>query len=293
MKVLVIGKNGQVGSSLLVQAQQRGIECIGLGRAELDLMDSAAIADYFERGIDVDFVINAAAYTAVDLAEKEPAIADQVNHLAVKQIAAACERLDVPLTHISTDYVFNGDCETAYAEDSATSPLGVYGKTKLLGEQAVQQLCSKHIILRVSWVFSEYGKNFVKTMLRLAQEKESLAVVADQYGSPTSANSIARVILTICDQLYAKESAALWGIYHYSDFPVTTWHQLAKSVVDSAAQLKWDVSVKSIRPITTEEFPVLAARPKNSAFNVDKIENTFGIKQASWQQEVLSVLEKL
>ena len=197
MNILIIGKNGQVGSSLVLEAIKNCINYIAISRDECDITNQDAVTRFFERKHDFDFIINAAAYTQVDAAENNLESARAANYFAVQYLAEAAKKYNIPLIHISTDYVFDGEKTTAYSEDDATNPKNVYGQTKLDGENILKKTWEKHIILRVSWVFSEFGKNFVKTIAQLYDKKEIFSVVADQMGSPTSARSIAQVILTI------------------------------------------------------------------------------------------------
>lgn len=282
MRLLIIGKNGQVGRCLQDYASAQAIDFVAIGREECDISNQKQVEHFFENNHQFDFVMNAAAYTAVDKAEEDIEQAYAANHLAVEYLAHACKKYDLPLLHISTDYVFDGQKETLYDEGDLPNPVSVYGKSKLAGEQALQSIWSKHIILRVSWVFSPYGKNFVKTIARLAKERESLSVVADQYGSPTAATSIAEVLIKICKaQAEKKESAdERWGLYHYTDFPLTTWHQLAKAVV---SQLGLSALIK---PIMSTEYPTAAERPKFSGLNCDHINEVYKIKQSDWYGKI-------
>lgn len=281
MKVLIIGKHGQVGRSLQVCARKQNIDYIAIGRKECDISDEKAVEKYFVNHHDYDFVINAAAYTAVDKAEKEIKLADSVNHLAVGYLADSCKNFDIPLFHISTDYVFNGEKETLYHEEDNTSPTSVYGESKLAGEKRLINQWHKHIILRVSWVFSPYGNNFVKTIAKLAKEKSTMNIVADQYGAPTSAYSIAEAALAVCEQQHNNDDADdKWGVYHYSDFPLTTWHQFAVSIKKIMA------SNVNLNPIKSSEYPMVATRPKNSGLDIRKISRIFGVSQALWQKQL-------
>ena len=225
MKILIIGAKGQVGASLVQCAKENNITYAATDRSLLDVTDESAIQAYFEKNHDFDFVINATAYTNVDAAEDDEITANAVNHLGVKYLALVCKKYNIPLIHISTDYVFDGEKLTDYSENDSPNPQNVYGQSKLAGEIALQSLWEKHIILRVSWVFSEFGKNFIKTIAQLCDQKEKLGVIANQYGSPTSARSIAKVLIAIC-----RKNNSAWGVYHYSDFPATNWHQLATYV---------------------------------------------------------------
>ena len=205
MKILIIGKTGQVGLSLIAEAQSREIQYRATDREILNITDANAVNDFFDHNHHYDFIINAAAYTNVDAAENDQASAHNANSLAVEYLATAAKKYDIPFIHISTDYVFDGEKKVAYTEEDEVNPQNYYGKTKLAGERALQATWEKHIIIRVSWVISEYGKNFLKTISALCDQKEILSVVGDQLGSPTSARSIATVILTICEKLYTEK----------------------------------------------------------------------------------------
>jgi len=288
MKLLILGQNGQVGNALVSYCMFHNINYQATDRSVLDITSKQDLQNYFEKHHDFSFVVNATAYTAVDKAEHESELADAVNHVAVRNLAVQCEIYNLPVIHISTDYVFDGTKKTNYHEDDAVSPLGVYGVSKLKGEQALQEVCHKHIILRVSWVFGVHGNNFVKTMAKVSVVKSELGVVSDQYGGPTSASDIARVIIEIC-----QSKQEHWGLYHYSGFPVTTWHQLAAAAIAEARKQGLDVKVKSLKAIRTEDYPAPTKRPVNSAFNTDKIFTNFNIKQASWQKDLSDVVLQL
>ena len=284
MKILIIGKNGQVGRCIQEKAVQQRVNFVASGREDFDIKNQKQVESYFNQSHDFDFVINAAAYTSVDKAEDEVKLAYAVNDLAVQYLAQTCKLYDIPLIHISTDYVFDGSKETLYAEDDAPKPLSIYGKSKLAGEKSLQTIWHKHIILRVSWVFSEYGKNFVKTIIRLANEKKSLAVVADQYGSPTAANSIADLILIICRAQFEQvHPDSRWGLYHYTDFPLTTRNQFATAIVK-----EHNLDLK-VEPITSADFHTSAKRPKFSGLRVNKIIDAFGFRQKYWFDNLMSI----
>ncbi|MBK2125898.1 dTDP-4-dehydrorhamnose reductase [Fangia hongkongensis] len=281
MHILIIGKNGQVGYELVEACKARNISFDMTGRDELDLTDLTAIRQFFEKQHNYNFVVNAAAYTQVDKAEDEPELADRVNHQAVGVIAEMCQRYDMPLLHISTDYVFDGKKTILYNELDMTSPCGIYGLSKLKGEQQVQKL-EKHLILRVSWVFGRHGNNFVKTIARLSKVKEKLAVIADQYGAPTAARDIARVILDIM-----QHKTHHWGTYHYSSYPLTTWHQLASGILPYVQ----DSKVKTVEAIETKDYPLKARRPQNSGLSCNKILNDYQITQHHWLDYIKETVE--
>ncbi|WP_119328665.1 dTDP-4-dehydrorhamnose reductase [Cysteiniphilum halobium] len=281
MHILIIGKNGQVGYELVEACKACNISFDATARDELDLTDLEGIRRFFAKHHNYDFVINAAAYTQVDKAEDEPELADLVNHQAVGVVAKICQQYGIPLLHISTDYVFDGQKKALYNELDVTNPSGVYGVSKLKGEQQVQKL-EKYLILRVSWVFGRHGHNFVKTIARLSKEREELAVIADQYGAPTAARDIARVILDV-----VQSQKQCWGVYHYCGYPVTTWQQLASGVLPFVDGKR----VLTIDAIETKDYPLKAKRPQNSGLNVSKIVKDYGIKQHSWLDYIQETVE--
>jgi len=285
MRVLVTGKNGQLGKSIhkVVNSAVKTHNSLSphhfvfVGREELDLSDRNNITHYFE-GNAFDIIINCAAYTAVDKAEEELKLADQVNHLAVKQLAQIAKNQQAKLIHISTDYVFDGESDKPYTETDATNPINVYGKTKLAGEKALQEIMSTDaIIIRTSWVYSEYGNNFVKTMLRLGKERDELNVVVDQIGSPTYATDLANAILEIIKNKEFRKKDKTTQIYHYSNEGEISWCDFAKEVFKLAG------IQCSVNPITTEQYPTLASRAKHNVMTKDKLANAFGIKTINWK----------
>jgi len=287
MKALIMGCHGQVGTELMLLAQKYGVEAIGFDHEDLDITQQDAVNQTLE-GLKPDVVINAAAYTAVDKAEDNAEQALAVNATAVGYLAKACEDLDIPLVHISTDYVFDGSKTDAYLEDDAVNPLGVYGETKLAGENLVRELCSKHYILRTSWVFSAHGNNFVKTMLRLGSERDTLGVVADQMGKPTSANEIARVIYEML-----KSKKEVWGTYHIAQPNNISWHGFALNIFKQGREQGLALKVSEVNAITTSDYPTPAKRPANSTLDCEKIERTFGLKLANWQVSLRQVIKEL
>lgn len=288
--ILVTGKNGQLGQSLQKMAKNYPqYDFTFVGREVLDLSKSQSIASYFEDK-SFDVIINCAAYTAVDKAESEPKLADQVNHLAVKQLAEIAKIKDIMLIHISTDYVFNGQSHKPYTELDSTDPQSVYGLTKLKGEQAIQKIDPKAIIIRTSWVYSEYGNNFVKTMLRLGKEQDVLRVVSDQYGCPTWAGAIATVLLNIVTLLEDGKMIP-WGVYHYSGQPSTSWHGFAETIFEQAEKLGIIKRRPKLESIKTSEYPAPAKRPLNSVFDCLKIAQEMGISQPSCHAGLNEVLK--
>ena len=291
MRILVTGKNGQLGRSIYKIVNTANgdnlspNEFIFVGREELDLNSESSIINYFDNHDKFDIVINSAAYTAVDQAEEEQELANQVNHLAVKQLAEIVKEQKARLIHISTDYVFNGESDKLYIETSETNPINVYGKTKLAGERTLQEIMPTNaIIIRTSWVYSEYGNNFVKTMLRLGKERDELNVVSDQIGSPTYATDLANAILNIVQSIEFKEVGQKTQVYHYSNSGKVSWYDFAKEIFKIA---KIDCKVGSI---TTEQYPTPAKRPRNTIMSTGKLTHRFGIKILIWDSSLKECL---
>lgn len=271
MRILVLGRSGQVGTALTQSLQGLG-ELIALGRAQLDLTNPDAIRTTL-REIQPQIVINAAAYTAVDAAESDQAMAFQINAVAPRVMAEESERLGAALIHYSTDYVFDGSKQGAWMEDDATAPLSVYGHSKLAGEQAITDVGGTHLILRTSWVYGLHGKNFLLTMLKLAESRDSLAIVDDQIGAPTWALTIADATSAIIrDAGEPAQLAALSGIYHLCAGGHTSWFGFAQAIFSHASVQR----KPQLRPITTAEYPTPAQRPHNSILNTDKFRRSFG-----------------
>ena len=279
MKILVIGANGQLGKSVqkIVSSAKQNNEFVFVGRGELDLSKKESIASYFDNN-NFDVIINCGAYTAVDKAEEEQNLTNQVNHLAVKQLAGIAKEQKAKLIHISTDYVFDGESDKPYKETDTTNPINVYGKTKLAGEKALQEIMPTNaMIIRTSWVYSEYGNNFVKTMLRLGKERDELNIVSDQIGSPTYATDLAEVILKIINNTNYRNKKQSTEIYHYSNEGEISWYGFAKEIFELA-----DIQCR-VNSITTGEYPTPAQRPKNTVMQNDKIARIFGLKIANWK----------
>ncbi len=283
MKILVTGCQGQVGTELMKLAREKGLDAIGLDAIALDITDSPAV-DFTLKKHRPNVVVNAAGYTAVDRAEEEPEAAFAVNRDGPTNLARACEIAGITLVHISTDYVFNGSKTGSYAEDDSTDPLGVYGASKLAGEQQVRKLCSRLYILRTSWVFSAHGHNFVKTMLRLGAEREQLGVVADQEGKPTSACEIARAILAMLES-----GLDAWGTYHFAQPEATSWHGFAGAIFDEARRQGLPLAIRELREIGTKDYPTPAARPANSVLDCRRFERIFGVAARPWRESLTEV----
>lgn len=281
MKLLITGKNGQVGNSLVEQLNDLPeIVSLSLGKEELDITNETQVNQVISN-FNPDIIINAAAYTAVDKAESEIELANAININGPRNLAKAANKINASLIHLSTDYVFSGDKLGVYNEKNLVNPQGVYGQSKLAGEQAVEEECPAHVILRTAWVFSEHGNNFVKTMLRLAQTRNTLSVVSDQFGGPTYAGDIANTILYIAQEL-SKGNAA-YGIYHYSGLPHVSWQEFASEIFKTALAEKEIISAVMVNSITTEEYPTLAKRPANSKLDCSKIANNFSIQASNWK----------
>ncbi|HXC56158.1 MAG TPA: dTDP-4-dehydrorhamnose reductase [Rhizomicrobium sp.] len=292
LSILQFGKTGQVARALTHAAAARSdISIQALGRTEADLQRPDDIARAIRDAGPIDVVVNAAAYTAVDKAEAEPDIARVVNEDSVAAMAQACRARDVPLIHISTDYVFDGTKPSPYVEDDATNPLGVYGRTKLAGENAIRAMWDRHVILRASWVYSPWGTNFVKTMLRLGAERDELRVVDDQHGAPTSAIDIAEAILSIAPRIARSADPSLFGTFHFCDAGETTWRRFAEAIFADSVGWK-DVKAKVVS-ITTAEYTTAAQRPQNSRLDCTKIERAHAVVRNPWRQSLKGVLSEI
>lgn len=293
MKILVTGKNGQVGHELQRSLAPLG-EVVAVDVEDCDLTDTAAIVALVEK-VKPDLIVNPAAYTAVDKAESETEIACAINAIAPKVLAAQANLLHIPIIHYSTDYIFDGTKDGIYVEDDPANPQSIYGKTKWQGEKNVRAMCPQYVILRTSWVFGAHGGNFLKTILRLAHERDELKIIADQFGAPTSARFLADSTAEIAKQLLSCDPAQKAGTYHLVSSGKTTWHGYASKVVELANLLgiKTKAHAKDIKAIPAEAYPLLAPRPKNSQLSTDKIKATFGIVTPDWINEVEQVLKQL
>ena len=291
-KILVTGKNGQVGFELQRSLAALG-EVVAVDVGDCDLADTSSIVSLVEK-VKPALIVNPAAYTAVDKAESEPEIAYAINATAPKVLAAQANLLHIPLIHYSTDYVFDGMKVGWYVEDDTANPQSIYGKTKWQGEKNVRAMCAQHIILRTSWVFGAHGGNFLKTILKLAQEREELKIIADQYGAPTSARLLADTTALIAQSLLNGETSK-FGTYHLVASGETTWHGYAQRVVELANELgvKTKTHAMNIQPIPTEAYPLPAPRPKNSKLSTDKIQAAFGIEIPDWSVDVERVLKQI
>ncbi len=288
MRILLLGAGGQLGREITDRASARGVELTGLDHTALDICDPAAVARALEAHRP-DVVVNAAAYTAVDKAESEPEIAARINAFAPAHIAERCERYRTPFIHVSTDYVFDGTKPAPYVEQDPVAPIGVYGRTKAAGESAVRSATERHVIVRTSWVYGAHGHNFLKTVLRLARERDRLTIVADQHGCPTATRDLAEALLTAAAAAVAGE--ARWGTYHFAGDGATTWHGFAAEIVRVAGPRLG--RTPEVAPITTADYPTPAQRPANSRLASDLFQRTFGLRAAPWQERVAEVVDTL
>jgi dTDP-4-dehydrorhamnose reductase len=292
MKILLIGKDGQVGFALHKKLSSLG-EVIATGRETLDLLNLKVVAQFIDQ-LRPDIIINAAAYNAVDKAESEPILAHQINVLAPKVLAEKATELNIPLIHFSTDYVFDGLKKEAYLESDLIQPLSVYGKSKAEGEVAVMQH-SKNIIIRTSWLFGARRHNFLKTVLHLLCIHDHLSMVNDQWGNPTSVCTIADATFKIVDTLFNDVSFKNYGTYHVTNEGETNWHDYAIFIAHEAKRLGFPIRTDPnfIKSISTLNYPTPASRPLNSRLNIEKIKKTFMLELPHWQDEVKKVLNTL
>ena len=286
--ILVFGGNGQLGEELDRSAASSNIALTALPRSEVDIADPGQVKAAISR-YKPDVVVNAAAYTNVDQAEDDYETALRANAVGPGVLGGACHAADKPIVHVSTDYVFDGTKSEPYVESDTIAPIGAYGRSKAAGEMAVRAATPKHLIIRTAWVYGEFGKNFLKTVMRLASERDELRIVADQHGNPTSTGEIASAILSIAPRL--KSDDAPWGTYHFSGSGVTSWHGFAEWIV--AAQAHHTHRKPTVTPISTRDYPTRAVRPSNSALDCSLFTKMFGITPALWTVESERVVNAL
>ena len=282
-KVLVTGANGQLGSTIkeLYSTNQDNIQFTFTTKGELDISNKNEIKKFFSKN-NFDYCINCAAFTNVEQAEKTPETAFKINAEAVKHLAQICKDTNTVLIHISTDYVFDGSKNEPYTELDITNPINEYGKSKLLGEQYIQQILNSYFIIRTSWLYSEYGTNFMKTMLILSEERDELNVISDQTGTPTYAKDLAEIILEIINRNNKQ-----YGIYHYSNLGNTNWYNFAKTIFEFL-----DIKIK-LNPIKSEVYPTLTKRSKYSVFDKSKIKKNFGVEIPFWKDSLQKVVSNI
>ncbi|MDP1867808.1 MAG: dTDP-4-dehydrorhamnose reductase [Bradyrhizobium sp.] len=290
MKLLVIGRNGQLARGIVENADRFGVQVISAGRPDTDVTDRNSVEATVARE-QFDAVVNAAAYTAVDKAESEPSVAQAVNAIGAEHVARACAANSIPIIHISTDYVFDGSKDSPYREDDQTGPINAYGRSKLEGEQRVADACARHVILRTAWVHSPWGGNFVKTMLRLAAERPAVGVVGDQQGSPTYAPHLAEAVLAIARRAIADPAGMPWGIYHAVGMGETSWFGVAREIFRCARE--HGLPAAEVTAITTAEYPTPARRPANSRLNCDRLRQSFGLGLPDWRVGVQDCVARL
>lgn len=290
MHIVVTGKQGQVVQSLLRRGAETGVEISAVGRPEMDLADPASIAAAFS-ALRPDVIVSAAAYTAVDKAETESDLAIAVNGAGPGAVAQAAKALGVPLIHISTDYVFDGTLDRPYVESDPTGPTGVYGASKLAGEQAVLRGHEDSAVLRVAWIYSPFGGNFVKTMLRLAGDRDELGVVGDQVGNPTSALAIADGILQVATNMVSTSSPELRGIFHMTAPGEASWADFAQAIFAASAARGGPSA--SVRSIGTADYPTPATRPANSRLDCGLIARVYGVTLPDWRTSLDDVMDRL
>lgn len=288
MKLLITGAKGQLGSELVSRAAKIG-QVISMERHNLDItvLDRVRRTLFFHHP---DVVLNAAAYTAVDRAEVEPDAARKVNRDGPRHLAVVCRELDIPLVHFSTDYVFDGTARDPYRPDDVASPLGVYGQTKWEGEEEIRSTVERHLILRTAWLFGCHGHNFVKTILRLAGERDELRVANDQTGSPTAAGDLAAASLTSIEQALATNAG--WGTHHFVNAGVTTWHRFAEKIIELARKHD-SVRTRKIVGISTSELVLSAARPAYSVLDTSSLTRTFGTVPRPWHEPLDELMAAL
>ncbi len=288
MRLVVTGREGQVATALALAGEREGVEVVRLGRPELDLERLETIAPVL-KATRPDVVVSAAAYTAVDQAESEPGRAHQVNGMAPGRLAQAAAELGAPILHLSTDYVFDGRKPSPYVETDATGPVTVYGASKLAGEIALAHANPRHAILRTAWVYAPHGKNFVRTMLRLAETRDEVSVVGDQLGCPTSAEDIAQGVLRIAAALHAGKGAP--GLYHMTGAGEASWAEFAAAIFEGS-KARGGPSAR-VKPIATADYPTPAARPANSRLDCDRVQAVFGVALSPWREALGRCLDTL
>ena len=290
MKIMVTGTQGQVVTSLVEIARNGPLDLVAVGRPDLELLKPAT----FKKSIDTvkpDLLVNAAAYTEVDKAETDRDSARLINSEGPGELAALCHALGIPLIHLSTDYVFDGTKDSPYLESDPVNPLGVYGLTKQAGEEAVISATPHHIILRTAWVFSPFGRNFVRTMLKLATTQKHINVVNDQTGSPTYALHLAKAILSICEQVYAPGGRENWGIYHVAGRGEASWYEVACEIFRILAGNGY--RIPETTPVPSSAYPTPVDRPANSRLDSGKLNDVFSIQLPDWRCGIASCLAKL
>ena len=287
MNLLITGAKGQLGRELMQQAPRRGFSAYPVDLPEVDITCPDQIRTVITDA-HISLVVNCAAFTQVDLAESQELLALKVNSLGPSILSHVCSEAQIPMIHISTDFVFDGSQQTPYRESDPVAPMGAYGRSKALGESAVKRILPCHVILRTSWLYALQGQNFVKTILRLGTERDSVRVVADQWGCPTCAADLAEAVLTIASAIHVNKNVE-WGTYHYCGDGIVSWHEFAQAVLDIAGEII-PLKTRSIEPITTEQYPTPAKRPAYSALDCSRIRALFGIEPVPWRKSLEKTL---
>ena len=287
-KFLITGANGQIGLALTHRLRiEKDHDILALKHSDLDITNKNAVLSLVH-SFKPDIIINGAAYTHVDRAETEAPLVQDINVRGLEYLVEASNRVNASIFHISTDYVFDGCKKGKYTENDIARPLSIYGKSKAEGDKVFLSLALRGIVLRTSWVFGEYGNNFVKTMLRLAKTREALGVVADQIGGPTYVGDIAQALIQIAEKIIANEKVE-YGIYHFTGAPCVSWYDFAKAIFSEAISQNVLKKAPNVNAITTADYPTLAKRPSNSCLDLTKIQQTFGIQPSDWQKALKNI----
>jgi dTDP-4-dehydrorhamnose reductase len=290
-QILVVGCRGMLGTDLMEVLEREGLSCVGMDLPDIDITRKDRLQSLLA-DLNPWLAINCAAYTAVDRAEQDQDAAFAINRDGPENLATTCAEIGAPLIHISTDYVFDGSKEGPYREDDPTAPLGVYGRSKWEGEAAVRSRLARHVIVRTAWLYGLHGPNFVKTMLRVMAERETVKVVVDQHGCPTWTGHLAEALATMAKRIRVDPESAPWGTYHYCGFGATTWHAFAVAIAEEARSYR-NLAVQQVVPITTAEYPTPAQRPANSVLDCGKIQARFGASAKPWRPTLARFLRDL
>ncbi len=291
MKILVVGGSGMVARELTGCLHESEHDAVFMGRPALDLHDPNGIRKALHV-VEPDLLINTGAYTAVDKAEQEPERAFLTNRDGARSLAEACQGNHVPLIHLSTDYVFDGQGTQPVSEDSPAGPLNVYGRSKWEGEEAIRAVCDQHLIVRTSWLYGRHGANFLNTMLRLGKSKQEIRVINDRYGCPTWTKDLARALLVLCKAVQRQDGSVPWGTFHFCGAGQTTWYEFAKTIFSNVEGLE-TLTVKKITPISAAAWPAPAIRPSYSVLRCEKIRSTFGVIPPLWQDSLVTCIREM
>ncbi len=288
MKILITGSEGQLGTQIEKYCKLKDIPHTALTKRTLDITNKDQILQAIKRH-KPNVIINAAAFTNVDLAETHEKLSHAVNTLGVKYLAEFCHDFSILLVHISTDFVFNGNSKIPYSENDLTDPINIYGKTKNKGEEAIRNITNKHIIVRTSWVFSSEGDNFVNTIIKLARKNDQLDIVDDQYGTPTSADSIAKALVKIIKK-YEVDNNFEFGTYHFSGYPECTWFDFAEKIIKISYENGLISSLPKLRRVTSEDYKTISPKPKYTVLSCEKINKAFSIQSSKWKKDLYKQL---